>query len=482
MMTLRRLALTAALAAAVASVTAVPVRAAPPSDATANQFYYTVAASYQDAPENLWEVAARFLSDAGRAGEILDLNSGRVQPDGGRVSDPSRLRAGWHLVLPWDAVGADLHYGPLPATTSGSSNCERDADVPAAAAWGQTLLTPNRAWSEANGSGIKVAVIGSGVDGSAPELADRVSAGADIAAGTGRGDTDCKGTGTALAGIVAGDDGDDGKSFGVAPRARIVPIRVGGAKPSARVAATAIDVATAAGVQVVLVGVGVDAADPAVRAAVSDAIARDVVVVLPATAAADPADGLLRVGAVADDRQPAKDYPGGSVDLLAPGVDVATIGRSGSGAVYAAAFVAGTVALVRSAHPRLHAADVTRQVRATAAAGLVSPVAAVTTPLPDGVGVNAAPETPSSGLGTLSRWLLRVGAGLVALVLLVLLLQRPARTLAKVVARRRARRQALGARARMTDDNDDPFWEPPAGGGGGQDAHDEVAGLSIIGR
>jgi membrane-anchored mycosin MYCP len=468
MRTLRGLALTAVLAAAVA---------------TANQFYYTVTATYQDAPENLWEIAARFLSDAGRAGEILDLNSGRVQPDGGRVTDPNRLRAGWHLVLPWDAVGADLHYGPVPVTTSKSSACERGAQAPAAAAWGQTLLTPNQTWPEANGSGIKVAVIGSGVDGSAPELANRVSAGADIAAGTGRGDTDCKGTGTALAGIVAGDDGHDGKSFGVAPKARIVPIRVGATKPSPRIAATALDVAIAAGVQVVLIGVDVDVTDPAVRAAVSNAITRDVVVVLPATSAIDSADGLLRVGAVANDRQPVKNYPGNSVDLLAPGVDVATIGRSGTGAEYAAAFVAGAVALVRSVHPGLRAAEVTRQLRATAAAGLVSPVAAVKTPLPDGVGVNVAPQTPSSGLGTLSRWLLWVGVGLVALLLLMLVLQRPARTLAKAVAHRGSRRRAQAARARMTDDNDDPFWEPPAGGGRGQDEEDTVVvGLSIIGR
>jgi hypothetical protein len=480
-MTLRRVALTAVLAAVATGVTAVPAAAAPPPDATANQFYYTVAASYQGTPENLWEVAGRFLGDAGRAGEILDLNSGRVQSDGGRVSDASRLRAGWNLVLPWDAVGADLHYGSLPATTDRSSACTWDADVPAATAWGQTLLTPNRAWSEADGSGVKVAVIGSGVDGYAPELAGRVSVGADIVAGTGRADTDCRGAGTALAGIVAGDDGGGGKRFGVAPRARIVPIKAGGPTVPSRIAATAIDVATAAGVQVILVGVGVDASDPAVRAAVGDAIARDVVVVLPATAAADPADGLLRVGAVADDRQPVTDYPGGSVDLLAPGVDVASIGQPGSGDEYAAAFVAGVVALVRSAHPKLHAADVTRQVRDTAAEGLVKPVAAVTTPLPGGVGVNAAAETPTSGLGTLSRVLLWVGAGLAALVLLGFLLQRPARKLAEAVARRRARRQALAAQARMANDNDDPFWEPPASGDG-QAAHDEVAGLSGPGR
>jgi hypothetical protein len=471
----------AVLAAVASGVTAFPAAAVPPPDAPANQYYYTVAATYQGAPENLWEVADRFLGDAGRAGEILDLNAGRVQSDGGRVADASRLRAGWNLLLPWDAVGSGLHYGALPAAADRSSDCDLDSGVPAAAAWGQTLLTPSRAWSAADGSGVKVAVLGSGVDGHAPELAGRVSVGTDVVAGTGRADTACKGAGTALAGIVAGDDGSGGKSFGVAPRARIVPIKAGDPRVSPRVAATAIGVATAAGAQVILVGAGVDAADPAVSAAVSDAIARDAVVVLPAAAAAAPADGLLRVGAVGNDLLPATDTPGDSVDLLAPGVEVASIGKPGSGDEYAAAFVAGAVALLRSAHPRLHAAEVTRQLRDTAAKGVVSPVAAVTTPLPGGVGVNAVADTPASGMRTLSRALLWGGTALAVLLILGYLLQRPARKLADLVARRRARRRALAAQARMADDKDDPFWEPPASGDA-LTVHHEVAEFSGPGR
>ncbi|MFG1890457.1 S8 family serine peptidase [Micromonospora sp. NPDC049051] len=470
-MMLRRAVLTATLVAAVTGVVTVPAGAAPPPGAAANQFYYTVTSSYQGAPENLWEISARFLGDAGRAGEILDLNAGRVQPDGGRLSDPSRLRAGWHLVLPWDAVGTGLRHGPLPTADGKSSACPREEAVAATAAWGQTLLAPNRAWPEADGSGVRVAVIGSGVDGSAPELAGRVSTGTDVAAGTGRADTGCEGAGTALAGIVAGDDGADGRNFGVAPAARIVPIRAG---TGARTAATAVDVATGSGAQVVLIDAGVDATDPAIRAAVSDAIGRNVVVVVPATAGVAPMDGLLRVGALGADRQPAGNQPDDAVDLLAPGVDVASIGRTGTGAEYAAAFVAGTVALVRSAHPTLHAADVTRQVRDTAAQRLVDPVAAVTTPLPGGVGVNAEVETPSSGLGTLSRVLTWVAVGLAVVVLLAYLLPPPVRALGAAVARRRARRQALAARARITDDDgDDPFWDRPAG----QPAHDRASGV-----
>lgn len=458
----------AVLAVVLAAVTAggsLPGSAAPPADAAVNQLYYTVTASYQGKPENLWTIAARFLGDPNRAGEILDLNAGRVQPDGGRLSDPSRLRPGWHLVLPWDAVGAELQHGPLPTGGQATSTCEWEPATPAAS-WGQTLLTPSRAWSVADGSGVKVALVGTGVDGSASGLAGRVLAGTNIVGGNGRGDTRCAGSGTVLAGIVAGDDGVGGKTFGVAPGARIVPVRAGTDELSPRHAATGITVATAAGARVILVDAGVDAASPEVRAAISDAIARDAVVVLPASAGAGPTAGLLRVGAIAPDRRPADDYPDGAVDLLAPGVGVASIGPPGSGAEYAAAFVAGTVALVRSAHPELSAADVARQVLATVADGVVDPAAAVTAPLPAGVGANAAPTAPTSGLGTLSKVLLWIAAGLAVIPLLPFLVRQPTRLVAQTVARRRVSRQAERARARLADD-DDPFWEPPASGASG---------------
>ena len=468
---MRRLAFVAASVATLIGAAVLPAQAAP----AGNRYYYTVTASYQGAPENLWEVATRFLGNENRAGEILDLNAGRVQPDGDRLSGASSLKAGWQLALPWDATGTELHYGPLPATGDASASCAPVTNEPATA-WGQTLLAPSRAWTLANGSGVGVAVITSGVDGSAPALAGRVTAGADVADGAGRGDTGCDATGTALAGIVAGDDHAEGRTFGVAPGARIVPVKAGSNPLPANLAATAIHIAGASGARVVLVGTGVNAADPQVRAAISDVIARDVVVVLPDTDSADPADGLLRVGAMAEDRKP------GGGDLSAPGKDVASIVGSVSGPEFAAAFVAGTAALVRSSHPELHAADVTRQVKATAAGGVVSPVAAVTTALPAGVGVNAVPVSSSSGLGTLSRWLFWVAIALAVLLLLPYLLRRPVQMVRAMVARRWAARQAQLVRARMADDSDDEFWEPPpvrtgpgSGSGSGSESGSESA-------
>lgn len=469
---------------------AVATPVVPPSQ-QAYVLYYTVAASYQGKPETLWEIAGRLLGDSGRAGEILSLNSGHAQPDGARLDNAGDLHAGWHLVLPWDAVGPGVQYGLLPSAaatptpspaavpqrtpaarptatgTAGtprpSRGCRPVTAVPSSAYWGQTLLDPGRAWTVADGAGVRVAVIDSGVDSDAPELADRVTAGADIIAGTGHGDTDCLGSGTALAGIVAGADGASGGHFGLAPQATIVPVRVAtkATLVPAKAAATAIAVAVSTGAQIITVGGHIDATDPAVRAAIGNALAHDVVVVVPATTAArgslPAADGLLRAAAVGDDHALAAAYPAGSFDLVAPGVQVATIGGRGTGAEYAGAFVAGAVALVRSAHPTLSATEAGRLVLRTAtpwtpasayAAGLVNPYGAVTAPLPAGlVSGTARPVERGDVLRSVLVWTAFA-------VLLLMILWWWLRHV-------RVRRAARAERDRLLDDDDDPFR--PAG-------------------
>jgi hypothetical protein len=77
--------------------------------------YYVVTDSYQGQPENLSEIASRFLGTADRAGELFHLNVGRRQPGGGTLTDPQVLRRGWQIVLPWDAVGPGARYGLLAA-------------------------------------------------------------------------------------------------------------------------------------------------------------------------------------------------------------------------------------------------------------------------------------------------------------------------------------------------------------------------------
>jgi membrane-anchored mycosin MYCP len=380
------LAVLATLTISAVPLASAPAQADPAADASAQPFqlYYTVTAAYQGKPETLFEIATRFLGDSNRAGDILSLNSGRTQPDGARLTDPATLHDGWQLVMPWDAIGSDLHYGVLPKvtvkpTTSPSASSPVKETPPTtgvttpppsgvttpppsgvttpppvkpaakpptksclavkdpAIAWGQEQLDPGRIWTGTTGEGIRLAIVDSGVDGLDPALNTRVAAGADIVGGTGRGDTDCLGTGTTMALVAAGDDDANGRKFGIAPKAIVVPIRLTNRTKSttAERAATAIQVAVSTGAQVIALGTYVNVADPAVRKAVDNAIGHNVVVVMPVRAAgksaiAGPEDGLLRVGGVQENRNPSAKYPANSVDLVAPG-----------SAMEAAAYVAG---------------------------------------------------------------------------------------------------------------------------------------------
>ncbi|MFJ8493912.1 hypothetical protein ACIRBZ_37055 [Streptomyces sp. NPDC094038] len=57
----------------------------------------------------LGSIAAATLGDASRSGEILDLNRGQAQKDGGALNGPDdQLHPGWILRLPQDASGPDV--------------------------------------------------------------------------------------------------------------------------------------------------------------------------------------------------------------------------------------------------------------------------------------------------------------------------------------------------------------------------------------
>jgi len=77
-----------------------------------------------------------------------------------------------------------------------------------------------RASHGANGSGVGVAVLDSGIDGTHPELASRIVAEGDFTGTTGSGLIDDTGHGTACGGIIAGTSG------GMAPQASLWAIKV----------------------------------------------------------------------------------------------------------------------------------------------------------------------------------------------------------------------------------------------------------------
>jgi membrane-anchored mycosin MYCP len=392
--------------------------------------YYVVGSAFDGKPETLAEIASRFLGSASRYTEIFDLNKDVPQPGGGELTNPAVIEPGWVLVLPWDAVGAGVRYGlrpkvppapaPAPAKPARAAPARakpaharqecaaahRSSSAPAGD-WGVLRVAPQKAWPFSRGAGVAVAIVDSGVDASAPGLAGRVAAGYDIA-GKGRGNTDCLGSGTAMAGIVAASSAARAVAVGVAPAATIVPVRIATTKTAVSVAnqVRAIRVAVSARAKVIALGGYVNPADPAVAGAVAAAARHDVVVVAgapirssgksTASGNAHPTAGVIWVGAINFEGALAADYRPGAVDVVAPGIDVATLGIKGtrqsevSGPQYAVAFVAGEVALVRARYPELTAAQVVQRIETTAERmgssaaasafgwGLIDPVAAVT--------------------------------------------------------------------------------------------------------
>ncbi|WP_420117856.1 S8 family serine peptidase [Micromonospora sp.] len=410
--------------------------------------YYVVAAQYQGQPESLTAIARRFLGSGERSAEIYHLNTGRVQPDGSRLTDPGRLKAGWQLVLPWDAAGEGVKYGqlptgkrptpsarpsgaadptpkavspspnPSPTRTGGSPRpgangpkCTATTGSSSRSDWAQLRMAADSAWTLTRGNGVKVAVVDTGVDASVQQLSGRVAVGADVTVGNGRGDTDCLGSGTAMAGIIAGDSSVDGSPVGIAPDATILPVRVVRGSGAARAAdaANAIEVAVSAGASVVAVGSHVDLGDPAVASSVATALDHDVLLVAgaptravtpPSPAGRSGGGALLFTGGVGAGDQLAEQYVQGAVEVVAPGVDVASLGVGGGKAVsntgteFAVAFVAGQAALIRAAQPDLTAAQVKERIRSTADAigaapdakygsGMINPAASVSVAVDD---------------------------------------------------------------------------------------------------
>jgi hypothetical protein len=97
--------------------------------------YYVMKTSPDGEPEFLFQIAQRFLGDGNRYTEIFELNKGRVQPDGGTLTDPAAVLPGWVMQLPDDAEGEGIEVGVLPAGPEGGTpSGDASSDDPASAA------------------------------------------------------------------------------------------------------------------------------------------------------------------------------------------------------------------------------------------------------------------------------------------------------------------------------------------------------------
>jgi type VII secretion-associated serine protease mycosin len=369
----------------------------------------------------------------------------------------------------------------------GQDNCAEAGEVIRNVPWPQQMLGPQRVWPFSRGSGIKVAVLDSGVDANHPQLAGHVEPGFDAVAGSGTADSDCLGTGTQVAGVIGARQASSVGLVGVAPAVRILPIRVladqrSGALADPGVLARGINAAVDRGADVIAISTITYTNSPALQSAVSNAESHGVILVAAVGDRGSDADsptpypasysGVIGVGAIGQsgDRWSESQH-GRYVDLVAPGAEVLTLQRAGgmtvaSGTGVACGFVAGVAALVRAKRGQDTPAYKIRQLLLATAVpaagaeeyghGVVNPYAAVNdqvaktspTPLPALV----RPTHQASSAWARSRelaitgTLIAVGAVLVVLVLAVALPK----------GRRRFWRSALAPPPRQTEELDEP--------------------------
>lgn len=289
--------------------------------------------------------------------------------------------------------------------------CTPPSETPAkTASWAQQRIGADRVWPLTKGDVI-VGVVDTGVSAAAPALAGAVLPGTDLHGGPG--DDDCFGRGTFIASLIAARPSPDPHVpfVGVAPAARIFPVRVSDDPPKildhaglAIAIGDGIRAAVDGGARVVAVGLVATLDMPELRAAVAYAAARDVLVVAAAAVPkkgqlAFPAriPGVLAVAPVGPDGPVRSPVYGAAPIIAAPAVDLIGVAPRGaghrvaSGNELAVSFVAGAAALMRGYYPALPAPEIAERLLAAAdhpstplpnklvGYGVVDPFAAVTT-------------------------------------------------------------------------------------------------------
>lgn len=334
---------------------------------------------------------------------------------------------------------------PAPALPLAAEPCEDGRtryvqDTPAAL----VRLGARKARTMATGQGVVVAVVDSGVADANAHFPDGVLLpGRSFVGGSPREDE--RAHGTAVAGIIAARPlGDRSGVEGLAPRARILPVKVvpddqreEDGEVGVAALADGIRYAAQQGADVINVSLSTGRDDPRLRSAVRFATGEGSLVVASAgnrRTAQDTADGprypaayqeVVAVAATdADDVVTDDSVHGPHVDLAAPGRDVLTtwgawgdcyLSRDGESTSYATAYVSAAAALVVQRFPKDGPAAWKHRLEATAARdrrdarddaagwGVVQPVEALTSVLDARIAGPVAPGArprPSEASGT----------------------------------------------------------------------------------
>ncbi|GGK23127.1 hypothetical protein GCM10010124_14560 [Pilimelia terevasa] len=251
--------------------------------------------------------------------------------------------------------------------------------------WHLAYLRVEEAHGISTGEGVVVALIDTGADSGHPDLTGQFLPGRDFTGGTDdrvRDDADPDGHGTAMAGLIAAHGRTAGGALGLAPGARILPIRTSTGRGRTSGIEEAVRWATAQGAAVISIS-SVGPAGIAEQQAVAEAVRAGVVVVAgvgnrPQSQAVGYPAGYPGVLAVAGVDRRGRHVPssvtGPQVMLAAPAADITTTLPRTAGRYYtgdggtssATAIVAGAAALVRAEYPQLTGPQVVARLTGTA--------------------------------------------------------------------------------------------------------------------
>nr|WP_256256246.1 type VII secretion-associated serine protease mycosin [Streptomyces sp. MUSC 14] len=303
--------------------------------------------------------------------------------------------------------------------------------------WALQRVNLDELWAVSTGKNVEVAVIDTGVDVKNPQLSkavevskgenllkDKNSKGEKIDRGNNSGTTDTVGHGTRVAGIIAARKASGTGFVGLAPDAKIIPIKQNDADGdgTTETLAAAITDAVKKGADVINISqdtANAVAGGQALLDAVNYALEHKVVVV--ASAGNDGLGGNVKVtypasypgvlAVAASDRNNERapfSQSGDFVGVAAPGVDmISTVPGGGhcsdNGTSFSAPYVAGVAALLKSKYPNWSAQQVVAQIEQTAERsipghdrlvgwGVVDPVKALTDVDPEHPVASPSPE------------------------------------------------------------------------------------------
>ncbi|MFF4405329.1 type VII secretion-associated serine protease mycosin [Streptomyces sp. NPDC001262] len=251
----------------------------------------------------------------------------------------------------------------------GVVGAQAQADTIRSKEWYLDAMHAEEMWKTSTGSGVTVAVIDSGVDADLPDLRGQVLDGKDFSGLPGNAHTDTSGHGSQMALFVAGT-GKGAGTLGLAPGARILPVRALGSDifKTDSALASSIRYAADSDAKIINMSLGSPTYNPAVAEAVKYALGKGKLLFASVGNTGDKGNlveypaaypGVVGVAAVDREIKAASwSQSGPEVDLAAPGTEMVAPCADGTsdvcivkGTSGASAIAAASAALIWSAHP-----------------------------------------------------------------------------------------------------------------------------------